>query len=142
MASAKPVFRAHSKPITPETLSITNHNNSYKMKVELLGLLGKQHAIRILLILRSHGPHRFSDLQKTTGLNPAQLDRALKLLRKDLWAIPETQPTPEGPVYVQYRISNRGQALLKALDGFRSSLNRQKSVIGKDLINEFEALYA
>lgn len=112
------------------------------MKVELLGLLGKQHAIQTLLILRSLGPQRFSEIQRTTGQNPAQLDRALKHLRKALWVIPQTEPTPEGPVCVQYQISNRGQAFLKALDEFRDSINRQKSVIGKDTIDEFEALYA
>lgn len=132
-------------PITagaPKRLLLTEGNHSYKMKANLFALVGKEHTLRILLVLRSQGPQRFSDIQKSTNLNPAQLDRSLKLLRKDLWVIPETIPGEEGPVRVRYRISKRGDALLKALDAFGTSLKRQRVTLGEETIREFEAVYS
>ncbi len=112
------------------------------MKAHLLDLIGKEHPIRILLLLRSKGPKRFSEIEVATGLNPAQVDRSLKLLREGMWVIPETLAEEEGPVHVRYRISERGEALLNALDAFRNSLDHQRSVIGNQTVNEVEALYA
>lgn len=112
------------------------------MKAHLLDLIGKEHPLRILLLLRSKGPKRFSEIEEATGLNPAQVDRSLKLLREGMWVIPETIPEDDGPVHVAYKIGNRGEALLKALDAFRNSLVHQRSAIGDETVNQLEALYA
>lgn len=112
------------------------------MKVRLLDLIGKEHPIRILLLLRSKGPKRFSEIEETTGLNPAQVDRSLKQLREGMWIIPETIPEEEGPVHVRYRVSDRGEVLLNALDAFRSSLADHRSALGEETVDELEALYA
>lgn len=112
------------------------------MKAHLLDLIGKQHPVRILLLLRRKGPKRFSEIEEATGLNPAQVDRSLKLLLKEMWVIPETSPENDGPIHVHYGIGNRGEALLNALDAFRNSLVHQRSAIGDETVNELEALYA
>lgn len=112
------------------------------MESHILALLGKEHPARILLLLRSHGSLRFSQIREATGLNPSQVDRSLKLLRQDLWIIPETHAENRGPVNVHYRISGRGEALLKALDSFRSTLSHERAALGRESVDEIEALYA
>lgn len=112
------------------------------MKSGAFDLIGKQHPIRILLLLRDEGPMRFSEIEQVTGLNPAQVDRALKLLREGMWIIPETLPEDEGPVHVHYQIANRGEALLHALDDFRDSLVAQREAIGPETFDELKKLYA
>lgn len=112
------------------------------MESHILSLLGKEHPTRILLLLRSKGPLRFSQIRDATGLNPSQVDRSLKLLRQDLWILPETGAEEDGPVRVHYRISGRGEALLKAFDSFRSTLTNQRSALGRESVEEIEALYA
>lgn len=112
------------------------------MGSNLLALVGKEHPLRILLLLRSEGPRRFSEVEEATGLNPSQVDRALKLLREGMWVIPETIPEEEGPVHVRYRLTDRGLAFLKAVDAFRTGLERHRSAIGEDAVGELESLYA
>jgi DNA-binding HxlR family transcriptional regulator len=111
------------------------------MKVPVLGLIGKEHPIRILNTLRTLGPMRFSEIQKATGLNPAQVDRSLKQLRKGLWVVPETQAAQEGPIMIQYHLGKRGEGLLDALDTFRQAVHKQRSSIGDDAVEEIEAIF-
>ncbi len=129
-------------PLRPEPLSLTSDKLTYSMKAQLLSLLGKQHPLRILLLLRREGPKRFSEVEEATGLNPAQVDRSLKLLREGMWVVPETVAEEDGPVHIHYRVGQRGKALLQAVDAFRESLDQHRSAVGDEAVDEVEALYA
>ena len=71
----------------------------------ILDLLGHKDYLRILIALEA-APQRFTEIQKSLDLNPAQVDRALAFLRKGLWVVPKTLPAESGPLRVEYRLGN------------------------------------
>ena len=73
----------------------------------ILDLLGHKDYLRILIALEG-APQRFTEIQKSLDLNPAQVDRALAFLRKGLWVVPRTLPAESGPLRVEYRLGKRG----------------------------------
>lgn len=85
---------------------------------------------------------RFKDIERDTRLNPAQVDRALKVLVGGTWIVPETLPSTTGRILVRYALSKRGAALLKALDAFRASLRRHEDALGPAVLRDMDALYA
>lgn len=105
----------------------------------ILELLAHKDYLRILLALED-APRRFSELQKVLGLNPAQVDRGLKFLRKGLWVLPRTLPSERGPIRVEYELGKRGKAFLRSFERFRSDLERQAPQIGPAEVEELQRL--
>ncbi len=105
----------------------------------VLELLAHPDYLRILHAIRSKSL-RFSDLQKRLHLNPAQVDRALKFLRKELWIVPQVKPAATGRLLVQYSIGRRGAALLDSFDVFVEDARRRRNDLGADTIAEIESV--
>lgn len=110
---------------------------------ELAAVLRNPHHLRIIGLLRREGRLSFTAIQKALDLNPAQVDRALKLLTSGLWIIPETpRSAGKGPIRVQYRLGERGRALARALDAFVAKVEKQRRALGETTVREAEALLA
>jgi DNA-binding HxlR family transcriptional regulator len=105
----------------------------------ILELLAHKDYLRILIALEG-APRRFSELQKILELNPAQVDRGLKFLRKGLWIVPRTLPSESGPIRVEYELGKRGRAFLSSFDRFRTDLERQAAQIGRAEVAELQRL--
>lgn len=111
------------------------------MTSEFVELIGKQHTLRVLLALRTaEAPLRFGELERELGLNPAQLDRALKWLHERLYVIATTVPKPRGPIHVTYALSKRGAAFLEAFDSFVTGIEKRRAVLGEKNVRDLEAL--
>ncbi len=98
-------------------------------------LLAHKEYLRILHAVRRR-PMRFGDIQKKLKLNPAQVDRALKVLRKGLWVVPRVAPTEKGRLSVEYEISKRGEAFLDSFKVFRDDAGRRKAELGPSVVTE------
>lgn len=105
----------------------------------ILELLAHKDYLRILIALED-APRRFSELQKMLDLNPTQVDRGLKFLRKDLWIVPRTIPSERGPIRVEYELGKRGKAFLKSFARFRADLERQAPQIAPTEVEELQRL--
>lgn len=105
----------------------------------ILELLAHKNYLRILIALED-APRRFTELQRDLDLNPAQVDRALKFLRKGLWVVPRTVPAERGPIRVEYELGKRGRTFLGAFEQFRSDLERQAPQIGPAEVEELQRL--
>src|SRR5437016_2702751 len=75
----------------------------------------------------------FSRLQKELGLNPAQVDRALKFLRKGLFIVPRVEPSAKGRLLVEYEIGKRGEAFLHSFKAFSHDALRRKAALGESV---------
>ena len=106
----------------------------------ILDILEHRDYIRVLLTLEKK-PARFSWIQKTLNLNSAQVDRALRFLRKGLWIIPRTAPTERGRILVEYSLGKRGAAFLKSFKMFNNDARRRKVALGSAEIAELQSLY-
>lgn len=105
----------------------------------ILELLAHKDYLRILIALEE-APRRFSELQSVLDLNPAQVDRGLKFLRKGLWVVPRTLRSERGPIRVEYELGKRGRAFLSSFDRFRADLERQAPQIGRAEVAELQRL--
>ncbi|KAF0243617.1 MAG: hypothetical protein FD180_3221 [Planctomycetota bacterium] len=105
----------------------------------VLELLAHPDYLRILHALR-RAALRFTDLQKNLRLNPAQVDRALKFLRKELWIVPQVQPSSKGRLVVEYALGRRGAALLDSYDAFVQDARRRQDDLGADTVAEIESV--
>ncbi len=83
---------------------------------------------------------RFTGIQKSLGLNPAQVDRALNFLRKGLWIVPKTLRSEKGPIRVEYALGKRGTAFLESFDSFRNQAKHREAELGKAEIAELQSL--
>ena len=110
------------------------------VKAELVELIGKEHTLRVLLALRAQGPQRFGELERRLGLNPAQLDRALKWLHERLYVLPRTLPDGGGPVAVAYELAKRGHAFLEAFDAFVEKADERRASLGHGPVDALRAL--
>ena len=106
----------------------------------IMDLLGHKDYIRVLLALEE-GPLRFSALQRTLKLNPTQLDRALKALRKGHWIIPHVAPGEGGRILVEYRLAKRGTAFLQSFHVFSKDASRRMAALGTSEVAELKSLY-
>lgn len=84
-------------------------------------------------------PRRFGQLQKELGLNPAQVDRALKYLRKGLFIVPRVEPSTKGRLLVEYVIGKRGEAFLASFEAFSRDALRRKATLGESVAQELES---
>ena len=106
----------------------------------IMELLGHQDYIRVLLAVERK-PLRFSQIQKSLGLNPAQVDRALDFLRKGLCIIPRTVPTRGSRIVVEYSLGKRGVAFLQSFKTFRSAAEHRTIALGHSAVAEIQNLY-
>ena len=104
-------------------------------------LLGHEDYLRILLSLRKEGGLRFSQIEKLLGLNPTEVDRALKFLRKGLWVVPHTISAEKGRILVEYRLGKRGAAFLESFKTFTADVQRRKAALGPSEVAQFQSLY-
>lgn len=106
----------------------------------IMDLLAHKDYIRVLLALEDK-PLRFSALEKALKLNPTQLDRALKFLRKGHWVIPHVDPGEGGRFFVSYRLSKRGIAFLRSFNAFSKEAQRSMASVGSSEVRELQSLY-
>jgi len=109
----------------------------------IMELLGHEDYLRILLALRKDGGGmRFGQIEKLMGLNPSQVDRALKFLRKGLWVGMCTIPTKGNRILVEYRLGKRGAAFLESFDSFRAAARQRSSTLGSAEVSALQSLSA
>jgi DNA-binding HxlR family transcriptional regulator len=94
--------------------------------------------VRILSSVRRK-PKRFGELQKELDLNPAQVDRALKFLRKGLFIVPRVKPSAKGRLLVEYEIGKRGAAFLDSFKAFSHDALRRMDALGASVAAELES---
>ena len=104
----------------------------------VMELFGNRNYVRILSSVRRK-PKRFGQLQKELRLNPAQVDRALKYLRKGLFIVPRVEPSTKGRLLVEYEIGKRGMAFLESFKAFSHDALRRKSALGESVAEELES---
>ncbi len=115
---------------------LTNCKYTYFM---ILELLKHPDYLRILLALKRR-PLRFTEIQKSLDLNPVQVDRALRSLRKGFWIVARTVPAKKGKISVQYILGARGAAFLESFESFRTEAERRQKEIGKSEVAELQSL--
>jgi DNA-binding HxlR family transcriptional regulator len=108
----------------------------------VMELLGHKDYLRILLAIRKEGGLRFSRIEKSLELNPAQVDRALKFLSRGLWIVPRTVPAGGRHILVEYRLGKRGASFLELFDGFRAGARRKSAELGASEVKELQSLCA
>ncbi len=101
-------------------------------------LFAQRDYVRVLSSIERQ-PKRFGELQKELGLNPAQVDRALKFLRKGLWIVPRVAPSAKGRLLVEYEIGKRGAAFLDTFKTFRRDALRRKDELGDSVEAELHS---
>ena len=106
----------------------------------ILDLLGHKDYLRILLAIQRK-PLRFGQIQKTLDLNPVQVDRAVKFLRKGLWIIPRVAPTEGDRLLVEYDLGKRGAAFLDSFKTFSADASRRKAALGASEVAELQSLH-
>jgi len=94
--------------------------------------------VRVLFSIRRK-PKRFGEIQKDLGLNPAQVDRALKFLRRGLWIVPRVAPSAKGRLLVEYEIGKRGAAFLDTFTTFRRDALRRRGELGDSVEAELHS---
>jgi DNA-binding HxlR family transcriptional regulator len=106
--------------------------------VMVMELFAHRDYIRVLSSVRRK-PKRFGQLQKELGLNPAQVDRALKYLRKGLFIIPRVEPSAKGRLLVEYEIGKRGAAFLDSFSAFSHDALRRRAALGDSVTAELKS---
>ncbi len=104
----------------------------------VMELFAHKDYVRILHAVRRK-PRRFGELQKELGLNPVQVDRAVKFLRKGLWIVPRVAPSEKGRLLVEYAIGKRGTAFLDVFKAFSVDASRRKSDLGESVTAELQS---
>lgn len=104
-------------------------------------LMGHKDYIRVLQVLRGGGNLRFGRIEKLLKLNPVQVDRALKFLRKESLVSGRVVPQEKGRSQVEYGLAPRGEAFLDAFDAFSGDIYRRRGQLGASEVAEFRALY-
>ncbi|HBA59371.1 MAG TPA: hypothetical protein DCZ92_00835 [Elusimicrobia bacterium] len=104
-------------------------------------LLGHKDYIRVLQALRSGGRLRFGRLETLLGLNPVQVDRALKFLREGAYINAQARPSERRKGQFEYSLARRGEAFLEAFQAFAGELYQKRGELGPSAVAEFRALY-
>lgn len=94
----------------------------------------------ILLLIRRSGSLRFSEVEKATGKNPAQVDRWLKNLTKEFFLVAETEPAAKGRPIVRYTLTKRGDAATRVIDTYIAGLRRHERELGTAAVEEAVAV--
>ena len=104
----------------------------------IMQLLAHKDYLRILQALRRR-PMRFGELQKELDLNPAQVDRAVKFLRKGLWVVPRVAASERGRMLVEYELGKRGAAFLKSFKAFIADAIQREAELGQSVVAELRS---
>lgn len=110
------------------------------MMVAIAGALPSK-SIPILDLLEREGPMTFTQIQKALDLKPSTTDRAMKTLIREMLAFAQMMPTAAGRGYFLYRISDRGEAVVRSVRAYRQALAREADRIG-DLVDRLDPLAA
>ncbi|HWQ68387.1 MAG TPA: hypothetical protein VN494_00300 [Patescibacteria group bacterium] len=105
----------------------------------IMDLLAHKDYLRILQAVQRK-PMRFGEIQKELGLNPVQVDRAMKYLRKGLWVVPRVAPSEKGRLLVEYEIGKRGGAFLRSFKVFTDDASQRQAELGADAVAELQSL--
>lgn len=105
----------------------------------LMELLAHRDYLRILYALQRK-PRRFGELQRELGLNPNQVDRAVKFLRKGLWIVPRVARCAKGRMLIEYELGKRGAAFLGSFKAFSAGAVRRKTELGPGVVAELRSL--
>lgn len=95
----------------------------------ILDLLANKDCLRVLRAAEKR-PMRFVLLEQELALNPARVDRALKLLCKERCIQSVPADTATGRFVMVYRVTRRGAAFLAAHRGFTADLERRLRLCG------------
>lgn len=104
-----------------------------------MDLLAHKNYLRILQAVQRK-PMRFGEIQEELELNPTQVDRAMKYLRKGLWVVPVVAPSEKGRLLVEYKIGKRGAALLRSFKVFSDEASQHQAELGADAVAELQGL--
>lgn len=107
----------------------------------IMDLMGHKDYIRILLTLRKKGGLRFGQIEDSLGLNPAQVDRALKFLSQGLWINAHRLSAEKGRSQLEYSLGKRGAEFLEVFANFTADIYRRKDALGPAEVKEFRDLY-
>lgn len=70
--------------------------------------------LMLFLISFKRSGFYYSEIKKILGLKDSQMNRALKLLRKNFWIIPRVEPVKKGGrILVKYELSKRGKVFVE-----------------------------
>jgi DNA-binding MarR family transcriptional regulator len=106
----------------------------------IIELLNHRDPLRVLLTLYQRGGLRFNQIQTLLNLNPAQVDRALKFLCKNLW-IKASQARGSVRGQAEYRIEKRGEALAEAFTVFAADIRGKKKEFSPIEVLKFQRFY-
>lgn len=104
-------------------------------------LIGHKDYIRVLQVLHSRGSLRFGQIENLLNLNPVQVDRALKFLRKESLISNNILQTEKGRGQIEYCLARRGTAFLEVFASFSVDIYRRRGELGLSEVAEFRALY-
>ena len=104
-------------------------------------LIAHKDYIRVLQALRSRGSLRFGQIEILLDLNPVQVDRALKFLRKGSLINAHVLPSEKRKCQLEYGLARRGAAFLEAFQSFAGDLSRRGGELGVSEVADFRALY-
>ena len=102
-------------------------------------LLGHKDYLRVLMAVERR-PLRFTEIQRSLRLNPAQVLRALNFLKKGMWIVGRTRPATKGRIAVEYELGKRGGAFLESFKTFKDELARRERHAGTSDVVELESL--
>ena len=131
--------RAINNRVDAETIKSKEVTSRYLM---LFGLVQKRHHLRVLQGLRTKGPQRFNGLKTSTGLEAAQLSRALESLMSGLLVVGRTLPTTGERIPIEYAISKRAERLMAIWDQIHALVHNQSGPEARSIDAEMEALVA
>lgn len=103
-------------------------------------LLTHRDPLRLLLTLHQRGGLRFGRIEALLDLNPAQVDRALKFLRKSRWIKGRRLPG-RGRGQTEYSLEKRGAALAEAFTVFSADLRKKEKEFDPAEVAEFQQFY-
>jgi hypothetical protein len=104
-------------------------------------LIKHRNYIRVLQVLRGRGNLRFGQIQDLLALNPVQVDRALKFLRKESLIKEHALPARKGRGQSEYGLTPRAGAFLEAFDSFAGDIYLRRGQLGVSEVADFRALY-
>lgn len=106
----------------------------------LLPLLLDHNCQHIIASLGQAGPCRFSELQKKTDLDNKTLATKIKKLRQAMVVVARTIPSKGDRVWLEYRLSPRGEAMYGVLQDLRDSLSKRRRTLG-GAAQQFEEVF-
>lgn len=106
----------------------------------LLPLLLDHNCQHIIASLGQGGPSRFSKIQKRTELDNKTLSSKLKELRDAMVVVARTIPSKGDRIWLEYRLTPRGEAMYGVLQDLRDSLQKRKKALGP-AVEQFEEVF-